>query len=123
MNPIFTAEYDEPAARYHQEVAARKRQALSSKIIDELHNLFSKQLQRIAEVTCSLYNLTYHEKSTAFFESLLKEVLPTDGTAVTEFAKLKRSVLTSTYEYYEQRAKGTPLKFIFFEKHASLPRA
>ena len=45
------ADYDQPASRYHPEVATKKRIVLESKLYGELHALFLKQLQILSKVS------------------------------------------------------------------------
>jgi len=88
--------YDTPASRYHPEVAARKRSQLAGTMNTELFSMFTKQLQKISE------------KSLGFFEKLVTEAMPTDGTACKDFDAVSKTMV-STLEYFEQRAKDSLL--------------
>jgi len=87
------AEYDVPSSRYQPDVAAKKREALATKMNDELFILFQKQLQRITE------------RSVSLFEKLLQENLPRDGSAAPEFGKVKDLVVSTTTDFFYSNAK------------------
>lgn len=52
---ILKDEYDNPASRYHKDVSSKKREVLATNLKNELHLLFTKQLQKLTDVYSFYY--------------------------------------------------------------------
>lgn len=92
------AEYDEPSSRYHAEVAAKKRQMLSSNMSTELETLYTKILQKLIE------------KSFSKFQKSMTDGLPKDGTASTDFITLKNDAYSAAVDYFTKHAQSSLLE-------------
>lgn len=112
--------YDQPASRYHKEVAAKKRELLLTRIGTDLHAMFASQIvlaRRQVFGTCLLLPPLFHRQrkidsprlrrlltfSADDFTASMTKVLPTQPPAVEGFTEKTTALVHFLHRYAHTR--------------------